>query len=427
MTNISNDTLIIGLTGSFGSGVSEIANLLSDEGFRVLKVSDFLKAEATKLGTPISRHSLQLIGNNLRKNDIEKDGGDGGYLIRKAIDVLQKEDNSKYKGIALESIKNPGEINELRKYPNAFLVAIDAPESIRWGRLKHLPEYKSGQQAFTGDDQRDKKEDLYCTQNKTGNKLLFGQEVTICVDLADVLINNIGKITDKEEFKRNILNILGPIINGPGTREPTQHELFMSQAYNTSLMSPCLKRQVGAIIVKIDKGSKRAYLISSGYNKAPRGNIDCIKGSCRRDERKRKISEILQYCPKCGHKFGSAYICPNQECQYSKKEHKIKDDITLSRGLDICPAVHAEEQSILQAAYLGSASLEDAILYSTTFPCLMCAKMIIQVGIKKIFFIDPYPDKYSRDTLINAEIELEKFEGIKAQAYYKSFKRNIDN
>jgi deoxycytidylate deaminase len=51
--------------------------------------------------------------------------------------------------------------------------------------------------------------------------------------------------------------------------------------------------------------------------------------------------------------------------------------------------------------------------------------MIIQSGIKKVFFIAAYPDEYSKGALINAEIELEKFEGIKAQAYYKLFKRKI--
>lgn len=74
---------------------------------------------------------------------------------------------------------------------------------------------------------------------------------------------------------------------------------------------------------------------------------------------------------------------------------------------------------------MGGSSLEEGILYTTTFPCYMCAKMIIQSGIKKVFFIAAYPDEYSKGALINAEIELEKFEGIKAQAYYKLFKRKI--
>lgn len=121
------------------------------------------------------------------------------------------------------------------------------------------------------------------------------------------------------------------------TRIPVD-EYFMKIAYVVSERSTCLRRKVGAVIVK-DK-----HILSSGYNGAPAGVKDCLEiGTCLRDELK---------------------------IQSGKDKH-------------ICRAVHSEQNAIIQAAKFGI-QLKDATLYCTHNTCMICARMIINAGIKKV-------------------------------------------
>jgi dCMP deaminase len=89
--------------------------------------------------------------------------------------------------------------------------------------------------------------------------------------------------------------------------------------------------------------------------------------------------------------------------------------------LDLCIAVHAEEAAILQAARFGATAIEDSVLYTTTFPCPLCAKMIVQSGIQKIIFAEPYPQAEAVNILGEAGIPAELFEGVKGRAYHRLF------
>jgi len=127
--------------------------------------------------------------------------------------------------------------------------------------------------------------------------------------------------------------------------------------------STCIRRQVGALIVK----DKR--IVATGYNGAPMG--------CR-------------HCQEVG--------CIRQEL-----------DIPSGQRHELCRGTHAEQNAIIQAAYTG-VSVKDSILYVTTQPCSLCAKMIINAGIKKIVFKGDYPDELSMSMLKEAGIRVVKFE-----------------
>ena len=88
------------------------------------------------------------------------------------------------------------------------------------------------------------------------------------------------------------------------------------------------------------------------------------------------------------------------------------------KALDKCRSLHAEETTILKVA---DGQINGSILYSTTFPCLQCAKRILHSGIKQIVYIDPYPEEESIKMLEGGDVKTEKFQGVKAQAYYKLF------
>jgi len=143
-------------------------------------------------------------------------------------------------------------------------------------------------------------------------------------------------------------------------------ERFMDMAKLVSTWSSCIRpnRQIGAIIVK----DKR--ILSTGYNGAPAGVKSCAeRGECLRE--------------KMGIKSGT--------CQ------------------EICYAVHAEQNAIAQAAKMGHA-LEGATMYITHSPCSICARLIINCGIKRIIFNENYPDEFSLKLLKEAGVQFEKME-----------------
>jgi dCMP deaminase len=145
----------------------------------------------------------------------------------------------------------------------------------------------------------------------------------------------------------------------PDDSRPSWEDYFMDIAILVAKRSTCLRRSVGAIIVK----DKR--VLSTGYNGAPSGVRHCAEVGCLREKR-------------------------NVE---SGKMHEL------------CRGIHAEQNAIIQAAYHG-VSLKGASLFCTNLPCSICAKMIINAGIKAIYYHAGYADELSQDMLTEAEIEL---------------------
>lgn len=139
-------------------------------------------------------------------------------------------------------------------------------------------------------------------------------------------------------------------------RRPNWDEYFMGMAELTAERSTCLRRHVGAVIVK-DK-----HIVATGYNGAPRGLSHCGDlGGCLRE--------------KLGVPSGERH--------------------------ELCRALHAEQNAIIQAATLGI-SIEGASIYITHQPCVICAKMIINAGIDKIVVKEGYPDELSMELLEEA-------------------------
>lgn len=141
---------------------------------------------------------------------------------------------------------------------------------------------------------------------------------------------------------------------------PSWDEYFMQMAELTAQRSTCLRRQVGAVIVK-DK-----HIIATGYNGAPRGLKHCGDlGGCLRQ--------------KLGVPSGQRH--------------------------ELCRALHAEQNAIIQAATLGQ-SIEDGTIYVTHQPCVICAKMIINAGLKRIVVREGYPDELATEILDEAGIKV---------------------
>lgn len=132
-------------------------------------------------------------------------------------------------------------------------------------------------------------------------------------------------------------------------KRPSFDEYFIQIAELVSIRSSCLSRRVGAILVRDNK------ILSAGYNGAPSGIQHCDKAGCLRA--KLKIE--------------------------SGKNHEL------------CRGLHAEQNTLLQAALHGI-NVKGSTLYTTTYPCIICAKMLINAGIKDVRYLNEYPDTMSK-------------------------------
>lgn len=147
-------------------------------------------------------------------------------------------------------------------------------------------------------------------------------------------------------------------------KKPSWDDYFMMLVEVVKSRADCLSRQVGAIFVK------NFRIISTGYNGTPHGIKNCSEGGCRRCK-KRKNKEIDWY-------------------EYEES----------------CICIHAEQNAIIQAAYLGI-STKGATLYSTTNPCSSCAKMLINAGITRVVCLMEHPDKEGIELLKKAGVKVE--------------------
>ena len=145
-------------------------------------------------------------------------------------------------------------------------------------------------------------------------------------------------------------------------KRPSYDEYFMEMAYVIAKRSTCLRRKVGAILVK-DK-----HILSTGYNGAPKGLQHCSEVGCLRE----------------------------------------KLNVPHGQRHEICRGLHAEQNAIIQASVFG-VSIKDSVLYCTNTPCVVCAKMLINAGVKKIIYDGDYPDDLAKKILQESKIKVEKY------------------
>lgn len=138
-------------------------------------------------------------------------------------------------------------------------------------------------------------------------------------------------------------------------------EYFMAMAKLVSLRSTCLRRQVGAVIVK----DKR--VLSTGYNGAPKGLKHCSDTNCLRQQLK----------------------------------------VPRGQRHELCRGVHAEQNAVIQAAVFG-VSIRDASIYTTHHPCSVCAKILVNAGISEVVYEKGYADDLSKEVLKEAEVRVRR-------------------
>ena len=145
-------------------------------------------------------------------------------------------------------------------------------------------------------------------------------------------------------------------------RRPSWEEYFMDITHLVAKRATCLRRQVGAVLVKDKK------ILATGYNGAPSRLEHCLDIGCLRE----------------------------------------KQGIPSGERHELCRGLHAEQNAIIQAAYHG-VGICGATLYCTNHPCIICSKMIINAGIEKVVYEDGYADTLAKEMLKESGIKIEKF------------------
>jgi deoxycytidylate deaminase/dephospho-CoA kinase len=395
----SNNPHIIGLTGSFGSGCTYIAeNVLSPRGYANLSLSkDVLRPLFQKKtgsnSDGSSRHNLQEFGDQVRESE------GPAFLAKSAIEKIEATKDCEETKWVIDSIRNPHEVRALREFSrNFFLFGVYADKEKRWARVRE--KYQSDRGAFDEDDQNDTGQD----------NPAHGQRVGDCFYEADVVLTNDDDFTavGNEPFDRYAAEVdrYVKLVQQPLRKQQpiTQDEALMAMAYAMSQRSSCRKRKVGAVIVDRD-----GNVISSGYNEVPAYEKPCSQeyNACHRDWLTEGfLQKLKEHIPEAAPK-GAAIK------SLFRKEFKI---------LDYCRALHAEENAIVNLARNGrSVPLDECTLYTTTYPCRMCSNKIVNVGIRQIVYVEPYPDEAAKSILKNADVKTHFFKGVTFKAYSRLY------
>jgi len=275
---------------------------------------------------------------------------DGAGVLGKL--VRQKLEQDLYQDWIIDGIRNPVEILELRKLNNFNMLGLRVDSDLLVDRI--MSRNRSGD-SLTRDDI------LAKLDKESGvNEPPEGQQVEKCLQNIDFLIMNNGELSEINSKIQHFIKL------SKGEERLSFDEVFMEISYTWAKRTTCLRRAVGAVI------AKDSQQLTAGYNGAPRGIKHCAEvGGCMRE--------------------------------------KLK--IPSGQRHEMCRGTHAEQNAITQAAKFGI-NIAGSTLYCNTFPCVICTKLIINAGIKKVVYDSDYDDKLSKQLLgEQTQLEIVRYEG----------------
>ena len=338
---------------------------------------------------------MQTWGNNIRMSGnpyISTFSQNHFYSIAQRMDLFisvfvkfnKETGNNKSLRFAIDALRNPYEAVYFKdRYSQFYLMSISTEEQFRRRRLSYLSK-----------SEQDILEETECPGKFVDpSEQFFHQNIQGCIEISDIHIYNPDVIDRMYYFLTGQIVKYIALILHPGLITPSSIERCMQLAYNAKFNSGCLSRQVGAVISG-DDYSIRAV----GWNDVPKGQIPC------------NLRSIEAYCQNKDIESYSEFELCNEEFENSiKKIHcEINKTSAGNRFTPYCfkdvycgyknisnqvftRSLHAEENAFLQISKYGGTGIKGGFLFTTASPCELCAKKAYQLGIKSIFYIDPYP------------------------------------
>jgi deoxycytidylate deaminase/dephospho-CoA kinase len=379
-----------------GSIESEKDSLIK---FYTKKLPEQYKEIRELLGESDCVKLYQAIGTNIRlsgKPFCKEHSEKSFFTLAEEINLIIKEIREINKSlgqktlIAIDAIRNPFEAIYFQdRYSAFYLVAVSCPDDQRVSRLYKLGYSKKDVDII------DKQE--YRSRKLCDTDTYYVQDIQSCLQRSDIYISNpddINKVSEYTNLSNQIIRFVS-LMKRPGIITPTAVERTMQLAYTAKLNSGCISRQVGAAI------TDENYSIQAiGWNDTPHGQVPCNLRN-----REDLLSGFDQFAYSEYERGDEEYLSFfRKECE--KYTHIGKDDS--GRNLSYCfkseyntltkkdnqvhtRSLHAEENAFLQISKYGGRGIKGGILFTTASPCELCAKKAYQLGITKIYYIDPYP------------------------------------
>ncbi len=333
--------------------------------------------------------------------------------IREIRERFFETEGAKKNAFILRSLKHPDEVRSLRNiYGPAFVLFSLA--SSRSARVNHLAkEICNSHQEFKISDYLPEAERLVNRDEQEIDDPM-GQKVSKVFHLADFFIDVDHGMVDA--VKRLVELFLGNIFI-----TPTRSEQGMFLAHASAWRSSSLQRQVGAVIATQD-----GDIISVGTNEVakPSGGLywegddpdhrDFQNGGEINDDMKQRMFvEVIQRIVKSGMGFTKEHPMATesdpQKIATWLIDHGHMENTRILNVIEFGRCVHAEMAALMDAARRG-VRVDNSFLFSTTFPCHECARHIVAAGIRKVYYIEPYP-KSLVDALYPDSIRIEGCEG----------------
>jgi deoxycytidylate deaminase len=428
LASIEHPELIFGIVAPIGADSKDIAKQLKTSLLKLgyestyIKVTELMKEIPTGITlheTPLeARYNSYIDYANKVREMLGKAGKDatGGNdalamlaiaaIIETRKSLSGKEDKAQHRhAYILDQFKRPEEIALLRKvYGRLFLlVSAHATKKTRLESLKRRIKKSHPDGGVT--DYAAEAEELI-RRDMSEENVTHGQRLRETFPMADVIINANDKKACELEIDR-----LVRLFFGHNFITPTHDEYGMYAAKSASLRSADLSRQVGAAIF-----SSQGEAITLGANEVPKplgGTYfegdepdlrDFAHGADYNEQEKRGIvREFIHRLDNSGCLSDKISKSNEFDTLDKKVEYVIQGEggpkLKSARVMDLLEfgrQVHAEMNAICDAARLGK-SIKDATLFCTTFPCHMCAKLILASGIARVVYIEPYPKSYAED------------------------------
>jgi deoxycytidylate deaminase len=428
LANIRQPELFFALVAPIGADTKLVAQQLQESlkklGYEstYIKVTKLMKSIPTGIDlheTPLEKRYNSYIdyANKVREilgNDkISNTGGNDALAMLSVAAILETRKTltgdpkiAKHAhAYILDQFKRPEEIALLRKvYGRLFIqISAHASKSTRLASLKRR--IKKTHPDGGGKDFASEAESLI-RRDLSEEKIANGQRVRDAFPMADAIIDANDKSKCKIEIER-----LVNLFFGHNFITPTHDEYAMYAAKSASLRSADLSRQVGAAIFSLE-----GEAITLGANEVPKPGGGTFFEGDKEDQRdfnhgldyneQEKQSIVREFVERLDNS-GSFSDRISKSNSLKTLDEKVEYFLHAEGGpklksarvmdlLEFGRQVHAEMNAICDAARLGK-SIRGATLYCTTFPCHMCAKLILASGIARVVYIEPFPKSYAED------------------------------
>lgn len=421
-------------------------------------VNDLLKNNGVIERIMLLHHTA----NNFRKsgNPFKNDIANPKHIysiakvINRIIKATKQESKNDECHIVIDSLRNSLEINFFKERFSAFYLIAVKNDARKSNLIKTYAQVdvKIVDRLIEMDEKEYKSTDYQ-------KGIFYSPDVQNCIQIADYHINyNIFQSESEHEVERLKYNFtffsiqeqlmkLQALIQQPGIITPDPTERIMQIAYTAKLNSGCISRQVGAVVTDNEFSTK-----AIGWNDVPKGAVPCALRNVKEITSseygftKFELGEGLKETEQI-NSDDADNLLDNESKKFNKFVKDNYNDETLPAeklGGRNCPycfkqayntfsgeknqvhtrSLHAEENAMMQISRSGGQGLRGGFLFTTASPCELCAKKAYQLGIRTIYYIDPYPG-ISRNHILKSNPDKDPkmvlFSGAVGRAYHKLY------